>query len=274
MNRSVFVSLLALLLGASSAQSQKSASISTANACIQDSVFSFDIVFHPDAGWNDVYESGIGNSSWFLDFTKERLSAPQIDYVSPHADPLYGYQNCVALFGNKIGITTTLDPFSVGGVHVNPDSAFILYSLSLTIVQAEGLEVTWDEANTGIFDSRDRYVLETLSNYDSLLTTSVAHNDDIAIPGHYQLYQNFPNPFNPSTTFEYQMPAAGPVELNIYNLLGRRISTLVDGIKPAGKYRLAWDGTDSRGRTVPAGIYLLKMNAGEYTKVIRMVLVK
>jgi len=274
MNRlTVAVSVLLLLIGASGALGQKNASISSVNACIQDSVFTFDIVFHPTADWNNGYESGIGNSSWFFNFTKDCLTDPEISYVSPHVDPVYGYDNSVDQYGNKIGITTRLDYFNVGGVNVTPDSAIHLYTLTLKVLNADGLQVTWDQANTGIFDSRDHYIQETFIDYDSLLATSIVQREP-NLPEHYQLYQNFPNPFNPSTSFEYQIPEAGNVELSIYNLLGRRIQQLQNGMKQAGKYRLTWNATDNQGRPVPAGIYLLKLNAGAFTKVIRMVLVK
>jgi len=148
MNRlTVAVSVLLLLIGASGALGQKNASISSVNACIQDSVFTFDIVFHPTADWNNGYESGIGNSSWFFNFTKDCLTDPEISYVSPHVDPVYGYDNSVDQYGNKIGITTRLDYFNVGGVNVTPDSAIHLYTLTLKVLNADGLQVTWDQAS-------------------------------------------------------------------------------------------------------------------------------
>ncbi|GAB4363621.1 MAG: hypothetical protein Kow0042_01640 [Calditrichia bacterium] len=77
-----------------------------------------------------------------------------------------------------------------------------------------------------------------------------------------RLFPNYPNPFNPCTTLEYQLPVGGKGSLIIYDLLGRKIKTLFRGMQPAGTHRVTWDGTNDRGRSVPSGIYfaLLKFN--------------
>jgi len=94
----------------------------------------------------------------------------------------------------------------------------------------------------------------------------------LAIPTEYGLSQNFPNPFNPRTEIQYQLPEASRLTLKIYNVLGQRIVTLIDEQQPAGYYTVIWDGRNALGEKVGAGIYLCRMLAGEFVKTQKMTL--
>jgi flagellar hook assembly protein FlgD len=93
-------------------------------------------------------------------------------------------------------------------------------------------------------------------------------------PVSYALSQNYPNPFNPVTQIAYQAPETGRVRLVVYNVLGQQVRTLVDGQMVAGFYRVSWDGRDDQGRQVSSGIYLYRMEAGKFSQVHKMVLLK
>ena len=69
-----------------------------------------------------------------------------------------------------------------------------------------------------------------------------------ALPERFELGANYPNPFNPSTMIPYQLPASMHVRLEVFNLLGQRVATLVDGEQPAGFHTASWDATDAAGR--------------------------
>lgn len=71
-----------------------------------------------------------------------------------------------------------------------------------------------------------------------------------AIPTEFRLYQNYPNPFNPETRIQYDLPTATRVRIDIFNILGQKIRTLVDEQKPAGSYSVLWDGRMDHGETV------------------------
>jgi hypothetical protein len=94
------------------------------------------------------------------------------------------------------------------------------------------------------------------------------------LPTEYALSQNAPNPFNASTQIPYQLPKAGEVSLVIYNILGQQVRVLVREKQEAGYYRAAWDGKDARGRQVASGIYLVRMQASEFTQVRKILLLK
>ena len=95
-----------------------------------------------------------------------------------------------------------------------------------------------------------------------------------ALPDQYGLNQNMPNPFNPSTAIRYQLPEAGLVRLAVYNLLGQEVRVLVNERKDAGSFTATWDGTDALGRRVASGIYLYRIQAGDFSASRRMLLLK
>ena len=81
-----------------------------------------------------------------------------------------------------------------------------------------------------------------------------------ALPERFELGANYPNPFNPSTMIPYQLPATMHVRLEVFNILGQRIATLVDGERPAGFHTASWDATDAAGEAVGAGVYLYRLS--------------
>lgn len=94
------------------------------------------------------------------------------------------------------------------------------------------------------------------------------------IPLDYKLDQNFPNPFNPATTIPYQLGRRSMVSLEIYNILGQRIRTLIYGVQNTGQYSATWDGKSDGGKSVAAGIYVCRFQAGEFIATRKLVLVR
>ena len=81
-----------------------------------------------------------------------------------------------------------------------------------------------------------------------------------ALPEQFELGANYPNPFNPSTMIPYQLPVSMQVRLEVFNILGQRIATLVDGERPAGFHTASWDATDAAGEAMGAGVYLYRLS--------------
>ncbi len=102
-----------------------------------------------------------------------------------------------------------------------------------------------------------------------------ARVDDPAVPLVYALRGNYPNPFNPVTAVAYDVPEpGGKVTLEVFDVTGRLVRTLVDGYETAGRKQAFWDGTDERGRSVASGVYYCRMTAPGYEKSIKMTLLK
>ena len=90
-----------------------------------------------------------------------------------------------------------------------------------------------------------------------------------AVPQNFTLYQNHPNPFNPVTTIRYSLPQSGDVSLIIYNLLGEEIVRLIDGEQSAGYHTVTWDASK-----MASGVYLYRLQAGDFVRTRKMVLLK
>ena len=95
-------------------------------------------------------------------------------------------------------------------------------------------------------------------------------------PAQFKLQQNWPNPFNPSTTISFWLATASAVELNIYDILGQKVRLLADGVHPAGAHSVRWDGRDQSGKGVASGVYLYRIitHRGRFTQTKKMVLVR
>jgi hypothetical protein len=89
------------------------------------------------------------------------------------------------------------------------------------------------------------------------------------LPVQFDLSQNYPNPFNSVTTISFALPEASEVRLDVYNILGQRVTTLIDGPWQAGIHGVTWDASE-----IASGIYYCKMTAGYFVKVGKMVLLK
>jgi len=104
---------------------------------------------------------------------------------------------------------------------------------------------------------------------DWTLIGSFLAGRDVDLPREVALSSNYPNPFNAKTVIEYQLPEASEVTLEVYNLLGEKVATLVDGEREAGYKSVIWDAS-----AVSSGLYFYKLTAGDYTNTRRMMLVK
>lgn len=85
----------------------------------------------------------------------------------------------------------------------------------------------------------------------------------------FSLAQNYPNPFNPTTVIRFQLPSAGVVRLSIHDLLGREVALLVNGKKGAGRHEVTFDG-----RSLPSGMYICRLAAGNHAESRKMVLAR
>ncbi len=107
----------------------------------------------------------------------------------------------------------------------------------------------------------------------SLVVTSVGGSGS-SIPDNFSLQQNYPNPFNPTTSIAYDLAKDSDVTLQIFNMRGQEIRTLVSGTKPAGSHTIQWNGRDDSGLKVASGIYVYMIKAGAFVKSRRLTLLK
>jgi hypothetical protein len=102
------------------------------------------------------------------------------------------------------------------------------------------------------------------------LVSTVANEGDASeVPTEFKLDQNYPNPFNPVTSINYSIPKAVAVHLAIYDIMGRRVAVLVNDLKPIGRHQARFDA-----RHLASGVYLYRINAGEFSQTRKMILLE
>ncbi|MBK7142200.1 MAG: T9SS type A sorting domain-containing protein [bacterium] len=94
------------------------------------------------------------------------------------------------------------------------------------------------------------------------------------LPDDFELRQNYPNPFNPNTTIRFSLPSRSQVKIEVFNLLGQSVRTLVKDQLSAGQHVVEWDGRDESGQEVASGVYLYRMSAGELELTRKMLLIR
>lgn len=106
-------------------------------------------------------------------------------------------------------------------------------------------------------------------DYDGTLSYSNAIEVDVSGPKEYALYQNYPNPFNPTTTIKFALPEKANVTLTVYNMLGEKVRDILVGEKESGYHQINFDASD-----LPSGVYVYRLNAGDFLSSKKMMLVK
>ena len=112
------------------------------------------------------------------------------------------------------------------------------------------------------------------SNTTSIILGSLDINEDQPLAESYKVYQNFPNPFNPTTTISYKLPKDSHVQITIYDMMGRLVKNLISGYHISGYRTIKWDATNNKGESVSTGMYLYVVDAGEFKQARKMLFIK
>ena len=125
------------------------------------------------------------------------------------------------------------------------------------------------------------YGIEDLEEAIIEIWVELSYNGSLAIAGdiglqpkEFILHQAYPNPFNPTTTLKYEIGSAGPVSINLFDVSGRKIRSLYNGIQIPGQHEVRWDAKDDRGRSMSSGVYLFNVNVGGKTQTAKTLLLK
>ena len=149
--------------------------------------------------------------------------------------------------------------------------------LGALVYQCENNEALLTTQNTSILDRISIISAEALNKDNEIITlqgTTIFENAETEVPNINYLTNNYPNPFNPSTTIEYGISKDSWVSINIYDISGRLIKVLINEMQKAGNYRICWDGKDHKGKDVASGIYFCKLNTEKYERTIKLVLLR
>jgi hypothetical protein len=142
-------------------------------------------------------------------------------------------------------------------------------SIASRIRPAYGIDIAWRESRDPAVQDQDTLaVMSTTIPYGSVSV------DDKPNPESFSLFENYPNPFNPSTTLRFQVAEQGHVTLTIYDALGRVVRHLVNEVRLAGRYTEQWNATDSNNERVASGLYFSRLTTATGVQTIKMVLIK
>ena len=137
------------------------------------------------------------------------------------------------------------------------------------------MALTYEDMNceaAGNYDSTAYALVLGVCEYIGLDLSQI--QNEASMPGSYSLLQNYPNPFNSTTTLRYDLAGHSNVNIIIYDMLGREVKTLINQTQDAGFKSIQWDGTNDYGKQVSAGVYLYRIQAGEYMQTKKMVFLK
>lgn len=164
-------------------------------------------------------------------------------------------------------------------VHANPALGYRVYRGGLLLASALTDTVFTDQALPN--DSTVSYVVQATYRYGtaaaapySITIDLIAKTLESGLPTVYQLYPNYPNPFNPDTRIRLDIPATSSGKLEIYDLQGRLVRTLWNGTLSAGRYQYNWNSRDEHGGSVASGLYFCRFSSTAYTATQKMMLIK
>ena len=175
----------------------------------------------------------------------------------------------------RIGISTLS--------HINPQSFQFITGPDYVEVPANWTDYVYD---LSVYDNQNVFIgIQCVSNDAFIFFVDdvsihgegghLVSNDDNLAPALYtELKGNYPNPFNPETTISYSVKDKLPVTIEIYNLKGQKVKTLVNETKAPGNHSVVWKGLDDNNRPVSSGVYFFKMNAGKYSSTKKMIMMK
>lgn len=229
-----------------------------------------DHPLNPNPGSNDYFNVRIPFEVWDTD-ANEQINITIYDrkqdvtnsgdfYVFNPSDRMYCH------FLHK--------PYSETVADVNPDTGSDCQYLTWNTVfwktdwqKGDIINIQYYDSFSDVPSVGDIFEFSTSINATSLKSRNKT-------PDAYVLKQNYPNPFNPNTTIQYHIPKSGFVKMDIYNMLGQKIKTLVNMKQNPGDYSVQWNGINGRNQPVSSGIYLLRFKINEISKFQKLILLK
>ncbi|MFI5252130.1 MAG: T9SS type A sorting domain-containing protein [Bacteroidota bacterium] len=227
--------------------------------------------------WNSVTLSDSKGSSQTLYFTYDEngKTIRLRDYEMP-PPPFANELDVRYASGRGLETYGSIDPRTVKTFPIQLRNGSGAITLTWNIIDRTGNTFSIsDEQNGKILANTEMKGTGTVKNIKittGRLLLKVGGNP--TIPLTYYLAQNYPNPFNPSTKFEFGLPVASHMEIVVYNVLGQKVNTLVNEDRSAGLHTIVWNGVSQFGNQVSSGVYFVRMVAGKFSQVRKIMLIK
>ncbi|MCP3999226.1 MAG: T9SS type A sorting domain-containing protein, partial [bacterium] len=135
-------------------------------------------------------------------------------------------------------------------------------------------ETSWLDSAGGVEHDYKVTALDHAGNESDPASPDAVTGSEAGAPRIFALHQNSPNPFNPVTMIRFDLPRAGQVRLDIIDVSGRHVATLIDGSLEAGRHEQTWRGVDDRGRSLSSGLYFYRLSAEGFSETRKMLLLQ
>lgn len=186
----------------------------------------------------------------------------------------------IVQFGGSFGLTYSPNSLNVsvgdtmvwqGDFSMHPLSSVSIPTGSSVFHQGSGSVFSYIVRTTGMYNYQCDFHSSAgmTGSFNASIATGIKNNRASYRPGTFKLEQNFPNPFNPGTIISFDIPYQAFVSINIYNLIGQNVATLVNENMAAGSYSKSWDAS-----LIPSGVYIYRLQAGTLTATKKLVLIK
>jgi hypothetical protein len=219
-------------------------------------------------GAHDQVESCIGCHGEIEEFN-DIMAAYDYDHDGSIEGVISEVEGMLAVLKSRLPLGTDGEP--IGGGTVNAADSALVYNRPDLVRGIWTYYFVTSDGSKGIHNTK--YAVSLLQKALGWYPTDVQRTDDI-MPTEFTLQQNYPNPFNPTTRINFSVPDRSGVRIEVYDIIGRLVTTIVNTDLDAGNYSVMWDGTDATGTKVTSGIYLYRLQAGTYTAMKKMVMVK
>lgn len=218
--------------------------------------------------WEDCYATVVDkdNRMWIAGSTWSDNYPTSNAYDESFGGEMDIFLSCLSSTGNDLLFSTYL-----GGIE--DDDAYALATDSKMNIYITGRSNSPDFPTVNPLQSRNVATDAIIAIFGDV-ATSVEDSEDSTFPVTYILNNNYPNPFNPSTTITYYLPKKVHVQVTIYNILGEKVKLLVNEIQSAGNYLITWNGTDDRNHNLSTGVYFYELIAAQHREAKKMLLVK
>jgi hypothetical protein len=219
---------------------------------------------------------GLGTANLFFTYDSSAIGTPVLDAALNFSGGLYSVTTVTTPTGNRVSVNIEYTGGTGSGTTV-PAAFMDVARIRFTTKKAAGHStLAWrtGQVNNNVVVFKDDNLTALTAGTLFPFTDAV---DPLAgaglsvkmLPTEYSLSQNYPNPFNPSTVIEFALPKEAHVTLEVYNIIGQKVMTLVDEVRPAGYHSVKFDGTN-----LASGMYLYRLATGQQTFLKKLLLMK
>ena len=220
-----------------------------------------------NSGYGDVYYWGGDNPGWQSGVIRNFLIRGLATGVQPIAA-----RRSVSRENGFIGF----DIYRANVEHIENETLWV--QLDSGITELEYYDDSWKIAENGEYQYIIKAVYannnQSLPGFSNSIERDTSEYGDEILPLHTALYANFPNPFNPSTTIAFDIANDTNVKIDIFNIRGQKVKTLIDEHFANGRFNVEWNGTDDTGRNVSSGVYFYRLTTNDYSNIRKMLLMK